>query len=121
MQQLKQLKRKKSLHIPDGLSVRWRRQNPGHLNVPQIIKGREGEFTQNNGVIAYVHEGELYVTPYCREAVRALKEAGLTKTGNLFVPFSNGDVPQSPVVREKWDKLCSAPEKGATKLAVAPA
>lgn len=120
MQQLEQLKRKKSLRIPDGMAVRWRRPNPGHLNVPQIIKGHEGEFTQNNGVIAYVHEGELYVTPYCRETTKVLKEAGLTKTGNLFVPFSNGDTPHSSAVRKKWDNL-RVSDGSATKLAVAPA
>ena len=103
--QFKQLKRKYSLHVQDGLATCWRGQNPGHLNVPRIIKGHEGEYTQNNGILAYVYEEEFYVTPCSRKAIKALKEAGFSKTGNLFVPFSNGDKPYSPAAQEKWAKI----------------
>lgn len=105
-QNLKQLKRN-SIHARTGMPVRWPNQKrPGSLDVNKIVRGKESEhkFAQNNGIIAYVCDGKLYVTPYTHDAVLTLEEAGFVRTSNLYVPFSNGDLPQEGALN-KWEHL----------------
>ena len=118
-QDFKQLKRTKSVHLPDGTVTQWRKCPPGELDVPRITAGHEGEFTQNNGVIAYVHEGELYITPACYDTVKTLEGAGFIRSSNVFVPFSNGDVPKAPAIAKKWQNLKDS-VRAATSQTPAP-
>lgn len=69
--------------------------------------GLNKKFDSNNGTLAFVQDGVLYVTPWTREASRTLVDAGFVE-GCFCVPFSNWDYP----VKEKaqWDKLLAEQE-----------
>ena len=65
----------------------------------------------NNGKVSFVTEdGSYYVTPYCFEVAEALREMGYEETG-IYVPFSNGDIPQDKQLAEKWERLCADARK----------
>lgn len=105
-QRLEQFKRSKSLRIFDGMPARWpSQQKPGKINPAKIIERTEGDtFAINNGVVAFVTDGELFVAPYQHELIAALEDAGFSEQKNLFVPFSMGDMPQGKALK-KWERL----------------
>lgn len=62
-------------------------------------------YDSNNGVIAFVDgEGRMHVAPATSDRFQALEKAGY-KRGSLWVPFSNGELPADPVLREQWEKM----------------
>ena len=102
-QQFKQLKCDQSLKLEEDMPVIWPKQeSPGRLKVSQIIKPIKGQkvYSANSKVIAFVADGELYVTPYRKDSLEILRTVGY-KTREFFVPFSNGDKPLGEY-GEKW-------------------
>ena len=64
-----------------------------------------GKYCWNNGKVAFVtRDGSYYVTPYCFEVADYLRANGYVE-GSVFVPFSNGDVPEDEILRAEWQKL----------------
>lgn len=59
-----------------------------------------GSYASNNGTLAFVTEGKLYVTPSTRRAYSAL--SGFSQK-YFYVPFSNGDYPKNEQFR--WKQL----------------
>lgn len=65
-----------------------------------------GKYETNNGVVAFVaKDGSYYVTPFYSKVGENLSKLGFTR-GNLYVPFSNGDIPMDKELAEKWKALC---------------
>ena len=53
-----------------------------------------GKYCWNNGKVAFVtRDGSYYVTPYCFDVADYLRDNGYVE-GSIFVPFSNGEVPE---------------------------
>ncbi len=64
-----------------------------------------GKFCWNNGKVAFVtRDGSYYVTPYCFDVADYLRSNGYEES-SLFVPFSNGDVPEDENLRAHWENL----------------
>lgn len=57
-------------------------------------------YASNNGILAFVTDGKLYVTPSTRRAYAAL--SGFSQK-YFYVPFSNGDYPKNEQYR--WNQL----------------
>lgn len=65
---------------------------------------RLGRYCTNNGTCVFVYRnGNTYVTRDW-DVVNALRKAGY-KEGDLFVPFSNGEVIQDTATRMVWQNL----------------
>lgn len=104
-QQLQQLKGS-SLLLEEGTPVIWPSQEePGTLKVSKIIHGLEGQkvYAFNAKVIAYVDDGEFYVTPNTKDALSTIRNAGFNLR-EFFVPFSRGDRPIGDL-GAKWQEL----------------
>ena len=64
-----------------------------------------GKYCWNNGKVAFVtRDGSYYVTPYCFDVADYLRANGYVE-GSVFVPFSNGDVPEDENLRAEWRTL----------------
>lgn len=64
-----------------------------------------GKFCWNNGRVAFVtRDGSYYVTPYCFDVADYLRENGYVE-GSVFVPFSNGEVPEDENLKTQWKTL----------------
>jgi hypothetical protein len=61
-----------------------------------------GTYCTNNSTICFVIDHEIFVTPYTREAMATIMNAGLVKK-DFYVPFSNGDYPKSE--KSEWLRL----------------
>ena len=64
-----------------------------------------GCYATNNSTICYVHNHQIFVTPYTREAMRTIEDAGLVRK-SFYVPFSNWDYPKYE--KTKWERLRKA-------------
>ena len=63
-----------------------------------------GKFCGNNGRVVFVYrDGKTYVTKGYR-IMHELRAAGYQEAG-LFVPFSNGETIQDPVLKARWDAI----------------
>lgn len=106
MQQLKQLKRDHSLKITKGMLVQWDDREV-ELDPAKIIRTLEGKraFATGGKVIAFVSDGELFVTPYTQESLNTLRSNDY-KEFAFFVPFSpQGMVPKDPELASLWQDL----------------
>ena len=105
-QQLEQLKRR-SLQLVEDMPVVWPgNRTPAPFKVSNILKtiGSNKAYAYNHKAIAYTYHGELFVTPYSKESLNIIRNAGF-KLREFFVPFSNrGDKPSGEYA-EKWQKL----------------
>lgn len=72
------------------------------INVSEIVPKFPGRYAINNSTVAFVHDGNFYVTPYTRDVKTVLVNNGF-KHEYFNVPFSNWDYPQAEVV--KWNAL----------------
>lgn len=72
------------------------------INVSELAPKFNGCFSTNNSTVAFVHENEIFVTPYTRFVMRTLRSEGFRET-YFYVPFSNGDYPKSEQL--KWNSL----------------
>ena len=63
-----------------------------------------GKFCGNNGRVVFVYrDGKTYVTKGYR-IMEELRMAGYEEAG-LFVPFSNGETIQDPILKARWDEI----------------
>lgn len=66
-----------------------------------------GSYFHNNGKIVFVDDkGDTFVSPFASELTPALIECGYRER-SMYVPFSNGDVPEDKVLLLKWKQLCA--------------
>ena len=94
-----------SIHISNGIVIACWPQNDnkeGTVDMTDIRSKFNGCYATNNSTICYVHENEVFVTPYTRTAIATLRKAGLTHE-NFYVPFSNWDYPKYD--KAKWSSL----------------
>ena len=69
-----------------------------------IAVERIGKFCTNNGRVVFVYRnGKTYVAKGYK-ILSELRAAGYKESG-LFVPFSNGEVIQDPVLKARWDAI----------------
>lgn len=69
-----------------------------------VAVDRIGKYCTNNGRVVFVYrDGKTYVTKGYK-ILAELRAAGYTESG-LFVPFSNGEVIQNPVLRARWESI----------------
>lgn len=61
-----------------------------------------GCYAVNSSTVAFVNNGELFITPYTRKVIRSLQSEGFREE-YFYVPFSNGDYPKWK--KTKWDNL----------------
>ncbi len=117
MQQIQQLKRSNSLKIEEGMPVLWPKQEkPGQLKVSKIISSISGKkaYSYNTKVIAFVSDGEMYVTPFTKESLGIIRNAGY-KLFEFHIPFSHGDLPMGEY-GDLWQELLAkakAPKQAA--------
>lgn len=105
MQQLQQLKCN-SLKLEEGMPVKWPKlDKPGQLKPSLIISSIKNEkaYAYTSRVIAFICEGELYVTPYKEDSLQVIRNSGY-KLREFHVPFSQGDAPQGEY-GERWQAL----------------
>ena len=97
--------KKNSIRINGEIVVCWPQY--GHrqetLDLTYVGLDYNGCYAVNNSTICFVTNNEVYVTPYTREAIKTLSDAGLVKK-EFFVPFSKWDYPRDYV--KKWKRLC---------------
>jgi len=95
----------------DGVETIWHEDTRERIpanNDPNVLStrlDRVGRYDYNNGTLAFVDgEGHLRIGHGTSVNVNALEEAGYRR-GGMFVPFSNGEVPTDPRIREHYTEL----------------
>ena len=93
---------KDSVEVYDGMVLVSQYGEEGKINFDCTTFNEEKVYSSNNGTIAIIVDGTLYVTPSTRKAVRILDEENFVEK-YFYVPFSNGDFPK----REQytWQEL----------------
>ena len=83
-------------------------RTPAPLKVSNILKNIRGKrvYAFTSKVIAFVSNGNLYVTPFTNESLEIIRDAGY-KLQEFFVPFSRGDQPLDEY-GERWHELIAA-------------
>ncbi len=71
-----------------------------------FIAEHKGRFAMNNAKICFVDDA-IYVAPYTRMAMRALRNAGF-REDYFYVPFSNGDSPKDSF---RWSQVIEEARK----------
>lgn len=100
---LETLKKESSVRVYTGMIVVFPQFSKEEaLNVSELAPKFNGCLSVNNSTVCYVHENEVYVTPYTRSAMRILREAAFAEK-SFYVPFSNWDFPKTEMV--KWNSL----------------
>ncbi len=92
-----------SIHIHGTVTVVWpQHQREEELDMSDIRSKFNGAFSTNNSTICFVHDNEVFVTPWTSEALATIAKAGLDRK-SFYVPFSNGDYPKHE--EAKWSRL----------------
>ena len=92
-----------AVRLYEGMTVTWPLQaSEEKLHILEIVPKFPGRYATNNSTVAWIRNGEYFVHPYTREAMRILRGAGLTEA-YFYVPFSNGDHPRYEA--DKWMRL----------------
>ena len=99
--------KKRSLNVRAGMMVYW--PNRGEcrpIDPTKSIKEAMGErvYNSRNGIISYVYEGKMYVTPCDRDAMAVLAENGFRHKEYMYVPLSYGEYPQGNSLK-KWKNI----------------
>ena len=97
-----------SIRVYNGMITHYpqfREEEALHLSDVATFNGC---YASNNGTLAYVIEGVLYVTPATRRAYRVLREEGFQEK-YFFVPFSNWDYPKE--AQSRWEQLRATQKK----------
>ncbi|MBR3164182.1 hypothetical protein IKF15_02665 [Candidatus Saccharibacteria bacterium] len=99
--------------IPDGgIQVKhfwhdyekWEMPKTVHLDC--TLGSTIGKFDANNGVVVFVNrDGRTYVA-HGYWIIKVLEDHGFEK-GSWYVPFSNGEVIQDPVLAQRWEALAN--------------
>ena len=104
-EQFEQLK-ENSLHIEEGMPVRWPKlERVGQLKPSVIIQtiNNPKAYAIRGKVIAYVADGQMYVTPRTTQALQTLRSANY-RNFEFHVPFASGDLPQGEYL-DKWHAI----------------
>lgn len=72
------------------------------IDMAEIGLKFNGCYATNNSTICFVIDHEVFVTPYTREAMSLIRNAGLVERC-FYVPFSNCDYPKNE--KYKWQNL----------------
>ena len=87
----------------NGTVVCWPQcDNEEILDMTDVAVMFNGCYAMNNGIVCFVSDNVVYVTPYTREAQEALRVAGMGRA-DFCVPFSNSDYPKYE--KAKWRRL----------------
>lgn len=95
---------RRAIKVDKPIKVYWPQHEKKGIFDPSYAKKLSLQhcYATNNGVIAYIDEGAVYVLPYSRIAMRELQENGFSEKG-FYVPFSNWDYPVEK--KNEWEKL----------------
>ena len=88
--------------IPGMIAVYPQYSQEEVINVSEIVPKFPGRYATNNSTVAFVHNGNFFVTPYTRSAMNLLAANGF-KEAYFYVPFSNWDYPKAEKYR--WEQL----------------
>lgn len=100
---------KGSIRIYEGQMVAFPQfKTEDRIHIKDMTPKFDGTYCTNNSTVAFVWEEMLYVTPYTKEVVSILREAGF-KFDYFGVPFSNWDYPVYE--KEQWNGLLEAAKK----------
>lgn len=61
------------------------------VNYYQFTTEDIGKYNSNNGVVCFIGEDSVYITPFDRETVKELENQGFKRNFCLYVPFSNSE------------------------------
>lgn len=100
---MESLKKEGSVRVFTGMTVAFPQfSKEDTLDISKLAPKFNGCYATNNSTVCFVYENEVFVTPYTRAALITLNSEGLRKDC-FYVPFSNGDYPQSEQL--KWYSL----------------
>lgn len=103
MKDLNTLKKEGAVRVYPGMIAVWpqfKQEEP--LNVQELAPKFNGRYATNNSTVCFVHDGEIFATPYTREVIATLRCSGFI-SDYFYVPFSNGDYPKQE--NYKWNLL----------------
>ncbi|MDD2627845.1 MAG: hypothetical protein PHR25_05305 [Clostridia bacterium] len=99
--------RETAVKVTSNMEIFWPQSNKTERYTPSHLI--EGTYYTNNGIIAFVSNNNLYVTPYCADSMKIILDNAFVKE-HMYVPFSNWDYPVAE--KSKWQNLLhSAKEK----------
>lgn len=100
---LETLKKDGAVRVYPGMIAVWPQFNQEEaLNLMELAPKFNGRYATNNSTACFVHENEVFVTPYTRAVIATLRSFGFTDD-YFYVPFSNGDYPKQE--ESKWKYL----------------
>ena len=104
MQEISTLEKLKEMSIAINHSTMAIRpkENKKVIFNPSVDPKMEHCFCSNAGVVAFVTDGKMYVTPYMASVMAVLNREGFTRK-TMNVPFSNDEYPIDE--KKKWDAL----------------
>ena len=96
--------RENSVCVSGAVAVCWpqRGDKEETIDMTDIGSKFNGCYATNNSTICFVVDHEVFVTPYTREAMSTIGDAGLVEE-HFYVPFSNWDYPKCE--KAKWHHL----------------
>ena len=95
-----------SIHVPPIFRTYYPQfDEESTVNMNEVRSKFPGRYATNNSTICFVTtDGEIFVTPYTREAFATLRQANFAER-YFYVPMSNGDLPKDLELRAKWKTL----------------
>lgn len=100
---MESLKKEGSIRVYTGMTVVFPHYSKEEtLNICELAPKFNGCYAMNNSTVCFVCENEVFVTPYTIATLRTLRSADF-REDYFYVPFSNGDYPQSEKL--KWYSL----------------
>lgn len=96
--------KKNSIFIPGTIVTCWPRYGGSEksIDMSNIATEFDGCYAIKNSTICYVIDGEVFITPYTKEAIASISGAGLIKK-DFLVPCGDGDYPKQEGAR--WTEL----------------
>lgn len=92
---------KDSVRVYKGMTTVYPQYNNAEEKINFDAATFNGSYASNNGIIAYIIDNVLYVTPATKRAYKVLGEN--FKKRDFYVPFSNWDYPKEE--KKNWQKL----------------
>ena len=91
-----------AITITHPIKVHWPLHNKDEIISIDHSQLVDKTYETNNGTVAFVSDGALYVIPWMKQVMDILRENGFTNRG-MYVPFSNGEYPVA--WQSKWNDL----------------
>lgn len=93
-----------SIQFKNGMTAVWPNRDYMRFEVKVNFRFSEfnGCFSKKDGVLGFVLDNILYITPAKKKIVDVLVKAGFEET-TFQIPFSNEDYPKNE--EEKWNEL----------------